>query len=339
MRNPIFAAFSQNLRYALAPVLALALAACGQAKDPTAAASTGPDKAAPPETAAAAPKPAEPLTASSGLTARLDCVRKAEGVLLIGHRGGPNRDYPENALETLERTYKAGTHGGEIDVTASKDGVLFLNHDQTLDYGTTGKGPAADKTWAEISKLKLRTATKVTPYSPARLDDVLQWAVANHAVLELDHKDASVFDGMFAAVRAAKAENNVFIITYTDDEAALVAKKAPDLVMTATVNSTAQADDLLRRGVTIDHLVAWTGVTDPNPDLWKALSARGIESAFGTLGPKDKSLDTKYWADKDGGEYDDLVEKDGLSILVTDLTDKVARELAAPMKKAEACGF
>src|SRR5262249_30512861 len=120
----------------------------------------------PPPSAAALPPPPP----DADLAARLDCLRQSGGVLLIGHRGGPTRDYPENALETLERTYKAGPHAAEIDVAATKDGVLFLNHDETLDYGTNGHGPVADKTWAEISKLKLRTASKVTAFSPATLD-------------------------------------------------------------------------------------------------------------------------------------------------------------------------
>ncbi len=330
MRAPAFAA------------LFVALAACGQPKDPTAEATTGPVSGGDmrgqvqPEPAAA---PAPALSSAASLPTRLDCLRQSGGVLLIGHRGGPTRDYPENALETLERTWKAGTRAAEIDVTASKDGVLFLNHDETLDYGTTGHGAATDQSWADIARLKLRTASKVTPYSPTTLDQALQWAVKVNALLELDHKDAKVLDGVFAAVRAAKAENNVFIITYTDDEAAAVAQKAPDLVLTATISSTAQLDGLIARGVKPDHLVAWTGTSAPDPQLWKALAARGVESAFGTLGPRDKSLDGKYWSDGDGGEYDDLIDKDHLPILVTDLTDKVARELSAPLKKANACGL
>ena len=80
------------------------------------------------------------------------------------------------------------------------------------------------------------------------------------------------------------------------------------------------------------------GVETPNPVLWKELAARGIESAFGTLGPRSTSLDGKYWEDDDGSEYDALIE-DGLPILVTDITDKVSRQLSAPARKAENCGL
>ena len=87
-----------------------------------------------------------------------------------------------------------------------------------------------------------------------------------------------------------------------------------------------------------DRLVAWTGTEAPNADLWKALAARGVESAFGTLGPRSSSLDGKYWEDDDGSEYSQLVAS-GLPILVTDITDKVSRQLASLRPKSAACGL
>jgi glycerophosphoryl diester phosphodiesterase len=265
-------------------------------------------------------------------------LREAGGVLLIGHRGGPTRDYPENAIETFERTLKAGARGMEIDIATTKDGVLTLMHDDDLDRTTTGEGLVSDHTWDEISKLKLETYSKATSFSPPKLDDTLAWAVKNNVLLELDKKKSTSFDSVIAAVRAAKAENNVFIITYSDEQAIEVHQKAPDLVITATVNSPAHLDELLKKGVKTGYLVAWTGTETPDPELWKALASRGIESAFGTLGPRNSSLDGKYWNDDDGSEYDQLVSS-GLPILVTDLTDKVSRQLAPALAKSASCGF
>lgn len=139
-------------------------------------------------------------------------------------------------------------------------------------------------------------------------------------------------------MRAAKAENNVFIITYADEQAVEVHSKAPDLVITATVRDPAHLDDLVSKGVKADRLVAWTGTEEPNPELWQSLAARGIEPAFGTLGPRSSSLDSRYWDDDDGSEYADLAAG-GLPILVTDLTDKVSRELKTEIARAAVCGF
>jgi glycerophosphoryl diester phosphodiesterase len=320
-------------------VLFLAIA-CGQPSDPTVTASTD-IAGTPPEKPGELVRPVDlqPVTAeNTALPDRLDCLRMAGGVLLIGHRGGPTRDYPENAIETFDRTLKAGTPAMEADIAQSKDGVLFLMHDEELDRTSTGEGPISDRTWAEISKLKLETYSKVTEFAPSTLQDALDWAVRNRALLELDKKRTASFDPIIAAVRAAKAEGHVFVITYTDDQAVEVHQKAPELVITATVRSAAHLDDLLARGVKADHLVAWTGTETPDPDLWRALAARGIESAFGTLGPRGASLDTKYWEDQNGEEYQTLADE-GLAVLVTDLTDRVSRQLAGVRQKADGCGF
>ena len=265
-------------------------------------------------------------------------MRESGGVLLVGHRGGPTRDYPENAIETFQRTYDAGTHAMEVDIAETKDGKLVLMHDDELDRTTTGTGLVADYTLADIQKLKLQTGSKDTKFSPPTLEAALAWAVRTGAVLELDKKRSAAYPPIIAAIRAAKAENNVFLITYTDDQAADVHRQNSDLVITATIDSAARLDRLIAAGVKPENLIAWTGIEQPDPQLWRALAARGVESAFGTNGPRATSLDTVYWEDRDGAEYNDLVA-DGLSILVTGLTDKTGRQLAAARQKSGDCGL
>lgn len=320
----------------LSALAALAMAACDAPDDPTASASTdAPAPAARPAespASAAGPAPAGPLGA------RLDCVRKSGGVVLVGHRGGPTRDYPENAIETFARTYEAGTKVMEIDVAETKDGQLVLMHDDDLDRTTTGTGLVADHTLADIQSLKLETGSKLTHFSPPTLSAALDWAVKSGAILELDKKRSAAYAPMIAAIRAARAENNVILITYTDDQAVEVHKSNPDLVITATIDSATRLDRLLAGGVKAENLIAWTGVERPQPDLWQALAARGIESSFGTTGLRETSLDTIYWQDRDGSEFNDLVA-DGLTILVTGLTDKTGRQLAAVRQKSSACGL
>lgn len=325
------------MRHLLAASL-LALAACSGPSDPTATASTDAIATPPAKGLATDPVTTVRVIGDQPLSARLDCLRTSGGVLLIGHRGGPTRDYPENAIETFQRTYDAGTHAMEIDISETKDGVLILMHDDDLGRTTTGDGLVSDHTLAEIQAVKLKTYSKTTAFAPPTLEAALAWAMKNGAVLELDKKKSAEWGPIIAAVRAAKAENNVFLVTYTDDQAAEVHKLAPDLIITATVNSPAHLDALTAKGVRTDHLVAWTGVTTPDPALWKVLAERNIESAFGTLGPRASSLDTRYWDDGDGSEYNQLVSG-GLAILVTDITDKTARQLAGLRQKSAACGL
>ncbi len=329
----------------------LALAACGGPKDPTRTADTtpitqpasGPNPTsaadAEPRTAPAAVVADGPaLPASAPLTQRIDCLRERGGLLVVAHRGGPTRDFPENAIETLARTHKAGAGAAEIDVATSKDGVLFLMHDDTLDRTTTVSGAIGDKNWAEISKLSLRTYSKTTDFHPPTLQAALEWAVANQMFLEVDRKKSTGFEPIIAAIRAAKAEQNLLLITYTDDEAAQVHRLAPDLMITALVDDPSDLDRLAASGVKLDHLIAWTGTSRPDKALWTALAARGVESAFGTLGRRGERLDDVFWEDRDGSEYDAMMTP-GLVLLPTDFSDKVSRQLSADDSPAQACGF
>lgn len=306
--------------------------ACGPGPDPVENATTTPS---------AAPQHSDAtltLEASAPLSARLDCLRANNAAIVIAHRGGPTRDFPENSLETLTRTRDAGALAMEIDIAESADGVLFLMHDDDLERTSTGEGLISETSWADIEGLSLETYTKETDFHPPTLDQALAWAVETGALVELDKKRSTSYDGIIDAVEAAGAQNNVLMITYTDDQAVDLHTRAPDLVITATVNSPSHLDELIRRGVNPDNLVAWTGTERPNPELWRALADRDVEVIFGTLGARGDRLDDVYWEDSDGAEYDALAD-DGATMIVTDYSDRVSRQLATRQAHARACGF
>ena len=258
-------------------------------------------------------------------------------MLIAAHRAGPAPGYPENAIETLQNTLNTATPIAEIDVVESRDGVLFLMHDRSLGRTTTGHGAVADTDWDEISQLRLvDNHGKTTSFSPPKLSEVLLWARDNGAIVELDRKETTSFRNIISHVRAAKAENNVILITYNDNQAIEVARLAPDLMMTASVKSRDHQRELERGGVDMKTVIAWTGTRYPNDRAWAALGHRKIESAFGTLGRKGERLDDTYMADGNLSEYQDLANG-GLVLLATDEVFAVARELNADDRAVENC--
>jgi glycerophosphoryl diester phosphodiesterase len=70
----------------------------------------------------------------------------------IAHRGA-GKLAPENTLAAFRLGARYGYTAFECDVKLSADGVPFLLHDSTLDRTTNGHGPAAARTWAELSRL------------------------------------------------------------------------------------------------------------------------------------------------------------------------------------------
>lgn len=258
-----------------------------------------------------------------------DCVRETGGLLIASHRGGPAPGYPENAIETLDYATDNGMLIHEIDVVESRDGMLFLLHDRTLGRTTTGDGAVADTDWEAIRTLNLKDNNgKITEFAPPKLSDVLLWAKSRGVIVELDKKPTTSFRNIISHVRAAGAENNVVLITYNDNQAVEVAGLAPDLMMTATVDSRAHQEQLEAAGVNFDQVVAWMGTRSPNPRAFQAIGSRGVETAFGTLGRPGDRLDDQYWADDNPSEYQDLVDG-GLTLLATDAAYRVVEALSA----------
>ena len=73
-------------------------------------------------------------------------------VVTVGHRGD-NRNSPENTNISYANAIKLGTPIVEMDLRLTKDNVLVLSHDATVNRTTNGKGPVVEKTLEEIQKL------------------------------------------------------------------------------------------------------------------------------------------------------------------------------------------
>ncbi len=75
--------------------------------------------------------------------------------LLIAHGGG-NREFPDNTLEAFYNAYSVDENVMmETDVSITKDGVVLLSHDTTLDRKTNVTGPIADWTYADLMTQKV----------------------------------------------------------------------------------------------------------------------------------------------------------------------------------------
>lgn len=70
------------------------------------------------------------------------------------HRGG-SEYAPENTLSSFYLGLMQGANGIETDVQRTKDGVLVLFHDDTVDRVTDGSGKLSDFTLEELKKLKV----------------------------------------------------------------------------------------------------------------------------------------------------------------------------------------
>ncbi|MFQ9021398.1 MAG: glycerophosphodiester phosphodiesterase family protein [Parabacteroides merdae] len=110
-------------------------------------------------------------------------------IVISGHRGGMLDGYPENCIESFEKTLSYMESFFEIDPRLTKDGIIVLIHDETIDRTTN---------WERKGfRLHLcRTAT-IQSGGPKRQRDSLQnsnfkrmpeWSKGK-TILNLDIKD------------------------------------------------------------------------------------------------------------------------------------------------------
>ncbi|WP_422376100.1 glycerophosphodiester phosphodiesterase [Roseibium sp.] len=72
--------------------------------------------------------------------------------MVVCHRGA-SLWAPENTLASLEKAIEMGAEAVELDVRPSRDGILYVMHDATVDRTTNGSGRISDLTSAEIDAL------------------------------------------------------------------------------------------------------------------------------------------------------------------------------------------
>lgn len=81
---------------------------------------------------------------------------------VFGHAGsGISSTYPTNSFESIQHAFDLGATGSEMDVQLTKDSVLVIFHNETMDGNTTLSGRVRDLLWSEIASGQY----DVTPYT------------------------------------------------------------------------------------------------------------------------------------------------------------------------------
>lgn len=99
---------------------------------------------------------------------------KKKDFIVIGHRGAGGLA-PENTLTSIKKAMELKVDLLEIDVQRSKDSVVFVLHDNSINRTTTGKGKAIELDYADIKKENIRIDDKIfeDEYVPT-LEEVIQ---------------------------------------------------------------------------------------------------------------------------------------------------------------------
>lgn len=244
------------------------------------------------------------------------------------HRGGPQKNFPENCIETFENTLQHTFAIMEIDPRYTKDGAIVVHHDATLERTTTGKGRVADMTLRELKELRLKdTEGFVTEFQIPTLDDVLQWA-RGKTILVIDQKDVPV-EVRVRKVGEHRAEAYTMLIVYSFKDARKCYELNKNIMMEVMIPNREKFYEFDETGIPWSNIIAFVGHTPPrDKELLQMIHAKGTCCMVGT----SRNLDREFTANLESGtapiekQYRALLEG-GADVIETDIPREVGKFL------------
>jgi glycerophosphoryl diester phosphodiesterase len=239
------------------------------------------------------------------------------------HRGGKGiAHYPENCLETLKYINDSIQATFEIDVAKTKDNVLVLMHDNTLERTTTGTDKLTNYTYSELQAFYLEDDYgNETTFKIPTFKEVLLWAKTNNVVLSIDIKRSLAVKDVIDVIYETEAKDISIIITYDIEQSKAAHQLAPELLLSVSARNMKEFNWLLASGIPTKNMSAFTGTRLSPDSLYTAIHNKGIKTILGTLGNLDKQAEAR-------GDhlYKEWISK-GIDVIATDRPFAVAKVL------------
>ena len=166
----------------------------------------------------------------------LRIAERRAGPIVIVHRGA-SAFAPENSLAAYSAAMDYGADGCEVDLRRTRDGVLVLFHDETLERLTRGFGAVNQLTYGELIALRPQRQSGRALYGGApTFAALLELARQRAMLLHLDVKEPGLEDDIARQFDEADAWDHIVSInTYnttrlrTHPKLKLLAYKGPGL--------------------------------------------------------------------------------------------------------------
>ncbi|WP_276480820.1 glycerophosphodiester phosphodiesterase family protein [Paraflavitalea pollutisoli] len=240
--------------------------------------------------------------------------------IISGHRGSYLSGYPENAIETFAYVLRHTPAFFEIDPRLTKDSVIVLLHDATLDRTTTGTGKLSDYTYAQLKQLRLKDKDgKTTQYRIPTLQEAIDWA-RGKTILNLDKKDVPL--QMTAdIIRKNNATSFVMVTVHNAEQAKFYYDVDAQLMMSAFVKTEEALKAYEAAAVPWKNMIAYIGSENKpaNKMMFDLLHARGVMCMISAAPVYDKLASVEERA----VAYRSIFEQ-GADILESDLPVEVA---------------
>ncbi|MEO1039547.1 MAG: glycerophosphodiester phosphodiesterase [Pseudomonadota bacterium] len=240
---------------------------------------------------------------------------------IIAHGGGLGHA-PPNTLLALERAVEMGADVLEVDVQQTRDGVMILRHDDTLDRTTDRAGLIADHSWADLMSADAgaRTVVNNMDYGGQgigipRLEDALAAFPEARWVLEIKNDTDAAAQAMCEAIRSAGAGERVLVGSFHDKSMARFRDYCPGIATSMSSGEVRVFVIAARLG-----LSRWT--SSPAVAVQLPPSADGIDLTHPRIldAARARGLRVQYWTINDPIEMRALLAI-GADGLITDFVD------------------
>jgi glycerophosphoryl diester phosphodiesterase len=239
---------------------------------------------------------------------------------LIAHRGG-GRCAPENTLGAMREGFDRGYRMVEFDVKLSRDGVLVLMHDDTVERTCNGTGVVAAMDYAQLAQLDAGYATRAAlprfvGEPVPTLAAVLAFCAANGVAVSIEIKpnpgEAASTGAAAAACARAWASHFALPPLLSSFEAEAIAaaqRTAPDLPRAHLFAREKLAADWLVRLARYECAALDTHHTDLSPQIVANAHAAGYRVRCYTVNEAERMRELIAW---------------GVDSLFTDAIDTIA---------------
>lgn len=212
-------------------------------------------------------------------------------IIISGHRGAwRDSDYPDNSFEGLQyATEQVPDIFFEVDPRLTKDSVIVLMHDATLDRTTNGEGKLADYTFSALEEIRLKDDRgNITAFKIPTLEEVISWSIGR-TVLNLDRKDVP-HEMIVDLIKKCDAERHIMLTVHSGAQARYYYDRLPDVMFSVHIRNQKEYDDYVISGVPWENMIAYVGATisEKNQELVDKLHAHGVRCMISVAPTHDR---------------------------------------------------
>ncbi|MEM7661516.1 MAG: glycerophosphodiester phosphodiesterase [Pseudomonadota bacterium] len=259
---------------------------------------------------------------------------------IIAHGGGLGHG-PPNTLFALDKADEMGADVLEGDVQQTKDGVLILRHDDTLDRTTNLTGLIAEMNWADIKQADAGAHTVLDGVTLAgqgisipTVESALAAFPDARWNLEIKNDTRAAAYALCQSIVDAGVQDRVLVASFHDGAMDHFRESCPDVATSMSSGEVARFVIAARLGfsrwiktpaVALQVPVSFEGIDLTHPRILAAARARGFQMHYWTINGEDE-IEALLVAGADGiiTDYVDrgLAVRDSISAIGNRSPDK-----------------